>query len=260
MGGITFEIKDFIDILLVAILMYVSYMWTKGTTAKNIFIGMIAFVVVWFLVTRIFHLELLGAILNKIFNVGVLAIIVIFQTEIRQFFSQVGSRQNWRHLLNTLERLHLRKKNTETSTPLQPIVEACRNMSRSKTGALIVITKNNTLQEYIDTGETINARVNQRLLENLFFKNSPLHDGAVIISKERIVAAGAILPISRNNELPKHLGLRHRASIGVSERTDAVVVVVSEETGNISVVYGGYIEQRVQPDLLAKAISDKLLL
>lgn len=260
MSGITFQIKDLIDILLVAILMYVSYLWTRGTGAKNIFAGLIAFVLVWFLVTRIFRLELLGAILDGLFNVGLLAIIVIFQTEIRQFFSRIGSRQNWKQLINLLEKLHLRKKNSLITLPLQPIAEACRDMSKASTGALIVIAKNNSLQEYIDTGEIINASVNTRLIENLFFKNSPLHDGAIIIVNDNIVAAGAILPISRNMEIPKHLGLRHRAAIGITERTDAVVVVVSEETGSISVVYSGLITQRIPPENLASVIEEKLLL
>lgn len=260
MSGITFQIKDAIDIILVAILMYVAYFWTRGTSAKNIFAGLIAFVLVWFLVTRIFRLELLGAILDGLFNVGVLAIIVIFQTEIRQFFSKIGSRHNWKRLINLLEKLHLRKKNSLSTMPLQPIVDACRDMSKAKTGALMVIAKNNSLQEYIDTGEVINATVNTRLIENIFFKNSPLHDGAIIIVNNTIVAAGAILPISRNMEIPKHLGLRHRAAIGVTERTDAVVVVVSEETGSISVVYAGQIAQRIPAENLASVIEEKLLL
>ncbi len=260
MSGITFQIKDLIDILLVAILMYVAYFWTRGTSAKNIFAGLIAFVLVWFLVTRIFRLELLGAILDGLFNVGVLAIIVIFQTEIRQFFSKIGSRQNWKQLINLLERLHLRKKNSMIAVPLQSIAEACRDMSRASTGALIVIAKNNSLQEYIDTGEIINASVNTRLIENIFFKNSPLHDGAIIVANNTIVSAGAILPISRNTEIPRHLGLRHRAAIGITERTDAVVVVVSEETGSISVVYAGNITQRIPPENLISVIEEKLLL
>ena len=126
-------------------------------------------------------------------------------------------------------------------------------------GALIVIARKNNLQEYIDTGEVINAKINTRLIENIFFKNSPLHDGAVIIADNKIVSAGAILPLSRSHEIPKHLGLRHRAAIGLSERTDAIVIVLSEETGNISLVSGGIITQKIPPQSLDKAIEDKLM-
>ena len=126
-------------------------------------------------------------------------------------------------------------------------------------GALRVIARKNSLQEYIDTGEVINAKINTRLIENIFFKNSPLHDGAVIIADNKIVSAGAILPLSRSHEIPKHLGLRHRAAIGLSERTDAIVIVLSEETGNISLVSGGIITQRIPPQSLDKEIEDKLM-
>ena len=145
------------------------------------------------------------------------------QNEIRQFFSRIGSRNSWKYIVRFLERVHLKKKSNTVSLPIETIADACRNMMKEKVGALIVIAKNNNLQEYIDTGEVINARINTRLLENLFFKNSPLHDGAVIIADNKIVSAGSILPLSRSHEIPKHLGLRHRAAIGISERTDAVL-------------------------------------
>ena len=258
--GVTFQLKDVIDIVLVAILMYMCYVWTRGTGAKNIFIGLITFVLMWFLVTRIFKMELLGAIFDGIFNVGVIAIIVIFQNEIRQFFSRIGSRNSWKYIVRFLERVHLKKKSNTVSLPIETIADACRNMMKEKVGALIVIAKNNNLQEYIDTGEVINARINTRLLENLFFKNSPLHDGAVIIADNKIVSAGSILPLSRSHEIPKHLGLRHRAAIGISERTDAIVIVLSEETGALSVVYEGEITQQIPPSSIERVVADKLAL
>ena len=254
--GVTFQLKDVIDIVLVAILMYMCYVWTRGTGAKNIFIGLITFVLMWFLVTRIFKMELLGAIFDGIFNVGVIAIIVIFQNEIRQFFSRIGSRNSWKYIVRFLERVHLKKKSNTVSLPIETIADACRNMMKEKVGALIVIAKNNNLQEYIDTGEVINTR----LLENLFFKNSPLHDGAVIIADNKIVSAGSILPLSRSHEIPKHLGLRHRAAIGISERTDSIVIVLSEETGALSVVYEGEITQQVPPSSIERVVADKLAL
>ena len=146
------------------------------------------------------------------------------------------------------------------SLPIETIADACRNMMKEKVGALIVIAKNNNLQEYIDTGEVINARINTRLLENLFFKNSPLHDGAVIIADNKIVSAGSILPLSRSHEIPKHLGLRHRAAIGISERTDSIVIVLSEETGALSVVYEGEITQQIPPSSIERVVADKLAL
>jgi TIGR00159 family protein len=257
--GITFQIKDAIDIILVAILMYLLYTWTRGTGAKNIFIGLITFVVTWFFVTRVFKMDLLGAIFDGIFNVGAFAIIVIFQNEIRQFFSRIGSRNSWKYFIRFLERVRLKKKGTSVQLSITPLADACRNMVKEKVGALIVIARKNNLQEYIDTGEVINAKINTRLIENIFFKNSPLHDGAVIIADNKIVSAGAILPLSRSHEIPKHLGLRHRAAIGLSERTDAIVIVLSEETGNISLVSGGIITQKIPPQSLDKAIEDKLM-
>jgi len=255
---LNFQVKDIIDILLVAILMYASYIWTRGTSAKNIFIGLIIFVLVWFFVTRVFKMELLGAIFDGIFNVGVIAIIVIFQAEIRSFFSKIGSRNNWKHFIKFLEKIHLKDKTSNIILHIEPVVAACKNMAKDKVGALIVINKNDSLQELIDAGEFINAEINTRLIESLFFKNSPLHDGAVIIADNRIMTAGAILPISRSHEIPKQLGLRHRAAIGISERTDAVVIVVSEETGSISLACDGVIRQHINPASLEKAVEEKL--
>jgi len=255
---LTFQIKDIIDIVLVAILMYIGYFWTRETGAKNIFVGLIILVVIWFFVTKIFKLALLGAIFNGISSVGAFALIVIFQVEIRRFFSKIGSRSNWRHFINLLEKLHLTKPNNEPLLPIKNIADACRNMSKNKIGALIVIAKTSDLQEHIDTGEIINAEINTRLIENIFFKNAPLHDGAVIIANNKIVSAGSILPISRNPDIPKGLGLRHRAALGISERTDAVVIIISEETGNISLASNGAYTLKISPENLESLIMEKL--
>ncbi|MDR3326756.1 MAG: diadenylate cyclase CdaA [Prevotellaceae bacterium] len=255
----TFEIKDIIDVLLVAILMYQCYMWTRGTGVKNIFIGLIIFVLIWFLVTKIFEMELLGTILDAIFNVGAIALIVIFQTEIRRFFSRIGSRENWKHFLRLLEKLHLSKHQQKVNMPIEKISEACINMAKDKIGALIIIGKIADLQEYVDVGEYINAEINTRLIENIFFKNSPLHDGAMIILDNRITSAGTILPISRNRGIPKGLGLRHRAALGITEKTDAVAIVVSEETGKISIAHEGGLDLNIKPDSLSQVIENKLI-
>jgi uncharacterized protein (TIGR00159 family) len=204
-------------------------------------------------------MELLGTILDAIFNVGAIALIVIFQTEIRRFFSRIGSRENWKHFLGLLERLHLRKHQQKVNMPIERISEACINMAKDKIGALIIIGKVADLQEYVDVGEYINAEINTRLIENIFFKNSPLHDGAMIILNNRITSVGTILPISRNREIPKGLGLRHRAALGITEKTDAVAIVVSEETGKISIAHQGTLSLNIKPDSLSQIIENKLI-
>jgi len=252
------QIKDIVDIALVVILMYQGYVWTRGTGARNIFVGLITLIVIWFLVTKIFALKVLGAVFNALSSVGAFALIVIFQVEIRQFFSKIGSKQSWKHFSSLLEKLHITKPNNEMLLPIKNITEACKNMSKNKIGALIVIAKTADLQEHSDTGEIINAEINTRLIENIFFKNSPLHDGAVIIASNKIISAGAILPISRNPEIPKNLGLRHRAALGISERTDAVVIIISEETGNISLASNGTYTLKISPERLENMIMEKL--
>lgn len=254
----TFEIKDIIDIFLVAVLMYQCYVWTRGTGAKSIFLGLITFVLIWFLVTKIFKMTLLGAIFDAIYQVGIFALIVIFQVEIRRFFSKIGSRSSWKHFIRFLEKLHIAKSDNQTFLPIKNIADACKNMSKNKTGALIVIARTSDLQEHIDTGEIINAEINTRLIENIFFKNSPMHDGAVIIANKKIVSAGAILPISRNPDIPKELGLRHRAALGISERTDALTIIVSEETGSISLTFNGFFTLKIEPENLENLIMEIL--
>ena len=252
------NIKDIIDIFLVAVLFYQAYRLMRGTGATNIFIGIMVFVVTWFLVTRIFQMQLLGALFDAVFNVGAIALIVIFQNEIRNFFSRIGSRQ-WR-FLNWLNRIfRIKKLNEEDLTfPAIKIVMACRHMSHSKTGALIIISRHVGLGEYIETGDRIDAEINTRLIENIFFKNSPLHDGALIITDNRLTAAGAILPVSRNPEIPRHLGLRHRAALGISEHTDAIAIIVSEETGTISVAMDGQYKLNLTPEQLENLLAENI--
>ena len=232
------DIKDIIDVLLVAFLFYQTYRLMKGTVAVNIFIGVISFVVFWFLVSVVLEMKLMGAILDGVMSVGAFALIVIFQSEIRRFFSFVGTRQKT-PFVQWIYKLFHPKENKIENVIVESICATCKVLSKNHFGAIIVIANNNDLREYAQSGEFINANVNARLVENIFFKNSPLHDGAIIISGKEIVAAGCILPISRNQDLPKYLGLRHRAALGISERTDAIAVVVSEETGKISVAKKG---------------------
>lgn len=247
-----FGIKDLIDILLVAYLLYQTYRLMKDSGSINIFIGILVFIGCWLVVSQVLEMRLLGSIFDKLVSVGVLAIIVLFQDEIRKFLVNLGSHKRWGNYLRFLLK-DKHKKNEKVD--LMPIVMACMSMSKSKTGALIVIEKDMALNEIIHTGETINADVNQRLIENIFFKNSPLHDGAMVIRHKNIVAAGCILPVSHDLNIPKELGLRHRAAMGVSQETDALAIIVSEETGGISAAYKGQFHLRLTAEELERILT-----
>jgi uncharacterized protein (TIGR00159 family) len=225
-------IKDIIDILLVSILLFSIYRVLRRSGVSNLFWGITAFVFVWLLVSYVFDLELTGALFDRFISVGAIALIVIFQEEIRTFFYRLGSRFN---VEKFKERLSRSKHMDTAHAQMEAILTACSRMSNSKTGALIVITGQQDLKVYEDTGEIIDAVLSTRLIENIFFKNTPLHDGALIIKGSRITAAACILPVTKRIDLPKSYGLRHRAALGLSEKTDALTIVISEETGKISV-------------------------
>ncbi|MDR2841237.1 MAG: diadenylate cyclase CdaA [Paludibacter sp.] len=254
MFGIEFGIKDIVDIVLAATMLYYVYRVLKKSGAASIFIGVLIFIAIWYLATRVLRMEMLGGIFDRIINVGAFAIVVLFQDEIRRFFSRIGSQKHWsiftvfKKIFGTTDK---EKKNYE----LQQILISCRNLARNHVGALIVITRTSDLEFYAQSGETIDANVNSRLIENIFFKNSPLHDGALMVSNGRLKAAGCILPVSRNTNISKSLGLRHRAAIGITEQTDAVAVVVSEETGYMSYAVGGEITTRVSSEQLETFLS-----
>ena len=227
----SFGFKDAIDILLVAGILYETYRLLRRTGAANLFWGILAFIVVWFLVSFVFQLDLTGALFDRIISVGAIALIVIFQEEIRMFFYRVGSR---------FSSLQIMRKRTPEGEGVQrqqifEITQACRHMASQKTGALIVLAGAGNLKEIVDTGERLDARVSARLIENIFFKNTPLHDGALVIRDDKMLAAACILPVSKDQTIPKHYGLRHRAALGLTEKSDATCIVVSEETGHISV-------------------------
>ena len=247
-----FGIKDFIDILLVAILLYYLYRLMKSTGSMKVFMGLMIFVLSWLVVTQVLEMRLLGSIFDKLISVGVLAIIVLFQEEIRHFLFSLGSHHSARALVKLFS---WGKEKSTTHEDVLPIVMACLNMGKSKVGALIVIERNVPLDNIIRTGDTIDANVNQRLIENIFFKNSPLHDGAMVISHNRIKAAGCILPVSHDLDIPKELGLRHRAGMGISQETDALAIIVSEETGGISVAYKGEFHLRLNAEQLESLLT-----
>lgn len=239
-----FTLKDLIDILLIASILYGVYQLLRRSGAMNLFWGILVFVLAWFLVSSLFQLELTGALFDRIISVGAIALIVIFQVEIRTLFYRLGSR------MGKVSQLFRQQPEEEQLQMLQQVVWACSHMSKLKTGALIVLTHNRSLSEYAETGERIDAMVSTRLIENIFFKNSPLHDGALIVEKGRLLSAACVMPISSNSHLPKQYGLRHRAGLGIAEQTDAVAIVVSEETGHISVAHEEKISEVPVDELL----------
>ncbi len=246
-----FGIKDAIDILCVALGLYYVFRLMKESSAVNIFSGILIFLVVWLLVSQVFEMRLLGTLLDKLVSMGGLALIILFQEEIRRFFSSIGTH----HKVDVLLRLLGKKKSDVHREDVMPIVMACMSMAKQKVGALIVIERKVGLNEYIRSGDIINADINQRLIENIFFKNSPLHDGAVIISHKRIKAAGCILPVAHNSDIPKALGLRHRAALGISQKSDCLAIIVSEETGGISMAQNGQFYLRLSAEELETRLT-----
>lgn len=231
------RIIDIIDIVLVAILLYYVYKLVKGTVAINIFIGIVIIYAIWKL-TELLQMELLSKILGGFLGVGSFALIVVFQQEIRRFLLMVGS-TNFNARRRFFRNFKLLGKEAGPKTNLKAILDACKKMGESRTGALIVIKRNNSLDYVKNSGDEMNLEVNQPILESIFFKNSPLHDGALIIEDNRITATRVILPVSNDKKIPLRFGLRHRAAVGVTEKTDAVCLVVSEETGTTSYLKDG---------------------
>lgn len=253
---IEFGIKDIIDILLVALLLFYLYKTMKKTGSGTIFMGVLSFIVVWILASEIFDMRLTGTILDKFMSIGLIVLVILFQDQIKRFLIDLGSQDKWRFLRRLFQHQNEeRKKNLDY---IMPVVYACMSMSKSKTGALIVFQRNVPLMDYEKTGDIIDANINTRLIENIFFKNSPLHDGAMIISRRRIASAGCILPVSHDMHIPKELGLRHRAALGMSQVTDAICVIVSEETGHISMARDGSLKVRLSAPDLEHALSAAL--
>ena len=252
-----FGIKDVIDIFLVALMLYYIYRLMKESRSLNVFIGIMVFVVVWLFVSQILEMRLLGSIMDKLVSVGVIAIIILFQQEIRKFLYNLGAHRRVKGLLRFFSSDD--KKDQRDKESIMTIVMACMNMAKGKVGALIVIERGAPLDDICETGDIIDANINQRLIENIFFKNSPLHDGAMVISKKRIKAAGCILPVSHNFDIPKELGLRHRAAMGIWQSSDAIAIVVSEETGRISVAIKGEFRLRLSAEQLESILTTEMV-
>ena len=237
---IQMSFTDILDIILLGLIIFVAIRWLKGSSAISIFVAIVSLYLIRVLVSA-FNMRLIEAILNMILDVGVLAFIVIFQPELRKFLTRLGNRYmsnpQGKALVDKI--LGRNKNHGEYAEEINNITEACRRMSEDKTGALIVLEHKTPLEDIISTGDRIDAAIHRRLITNLFFKNSPLHDGAMVISGNRIVAARCTLPITERTDIPANYGMRHKAAIGISEVSDADVIVVSEETGNISFIRGG---------------------
>ena len=246
---------DVIDIILVAVLIYQLYYLVKGTVAINILVGIILFYLLW-LIIKLLNMQLFESILGKFIDVGFIALLIVFQQELRKFLLFIGSNDFFsKGKLNKKLFNFKWQAKKESNLDIDSIVKACKNMSDTKTGALIILTTNNDLQFYINTGDAINAKVSVRMLESIFYKNSPLHDGAVIISNNTITGARCILPVTELEDFPAHLGMRHRAAVGISENTDALAITVSEQTGDITFTKAGKIKQNLTPEKLRELIE-----
>lgn len=238
-----FGIKDIIDIAIVALMLLYLYRTMKKTGTLSLFFGVLCFIIVWIVASEIFNMRLTGTILDKFMSIGLIILVILFQDQIKRFLIDLGSHQRW----SSLRRLfrHDKELGEAAHARIMAVVYACMSMSKSKTGALIVFQRKMPLTDYVKTGDRLDAKLNMRLIENIFFKNSPLHDGAMIIDRDKILAAGCILPVSHDRHIPKSLGLRHRAALGMSQATDAVCVIVSEETGGISIAKDGELYVKV---------------
>lgn len=253
MDWIEFSVKDLIDVVLVALFLYYTYKALNTSGSKTLFTGIIAFIILWIVIYKLLDMRLMGAILDQFMGVGFLLLVILFQEDIKRFLTALGSTKRWRFLARLFDRENKIEQNE--STYIATVTLACVNMAKKKIGALIVIEGGIDLEQYKHTGEQVNANVNARLIENIFFKNSPLHDGAMIISNHRIAAAGCILPLAQNVEMPKEMGLRHRSALGMARVTDAKVIIISEERGKISIAYKGKIMADITPAELQVFLS-----
>jgi diadenylate cyclase len=229
---------DILDILLVAVLLFYAYRLVKGTVAINIFFGIVIFYVIWKL-TDIMNLDVLSNILGKFISVGFFALIVVFQQEIRKFLLMIGS-TNFASRRNVIRYFRFINQGQDLlKIDLTALLGACDKMAADKTGAIIVMERENNLDFIKNTGDEANIEISAQILETIFFKNSPLHDGAIIVKDNNITATRVVLPVSESSSIPARFGLRHRAAVGISEKTDALVLVISEQTGKISYVKDG---------------------
>lgn len=245
---LSFNLVDVLDILLVGLIIFQVYKLIRGTVAIKIFLGIIAIYLLWKLVSAL-RMEMLGEILGQFIGVGVIALLIVFQQELRQFLVVIGNREFLRGAPRILRRW-LNREADDAPMKLGAVVTACKSMARTRTGALIIVAKKGDPSPFITASKSIDARLSSVLLESIFFKNSPLHDGAVFIRGSRIVSAGGVLPASENERYVRGMGMRHRAALGISEQTDAIAIAISEERGTISYARFGELHNDVSPEQL----------
>lgn len=249
----TLTLLDFIDILLVATILYQLYRLIRGTAAIYIFVAIAAIYLLWIIVKTL-NMELISTLLGQVIGVGMIALVVVFQQEIRQFLLFIGSK----YFSVFTKRFKNSLQESENLGYIDEVVMACENMSASRTGALIVFARKNGLNIVQSSGDIVDAKTSHRLIETIFFKNSPLHDGAMVIINGRIGSARCVLPTTDRTDIPANLGMRHRAAIGISEHTDSVVVVVSEQTGRISYIEAGIISSSLTNVMLKEKLVKAL--
>ena len=256
MDFLNLRFLDILDIVFVAILLFYMYKLVKGTVAVNIFVGI---VIVYFIgkLTQLFQMELLSSVLGEFIGVGMFALIVVFQQEIRKFLLMIGS-TNFTQRRKFFRQLKFVKDDTQISTNVNAIIKACEAMGRSFTGALIIIQKSTNLDFVKNSGDSMNIEINQPIIESIFHKNGPLHDGAMVIEDNKITATRVILPVSNDRSIPLRFGLRHRAAVGITEKTDALALVVSEETGQISYLKDGEFIMFDDPEELISRLKEDL--
>ncbi|MEN8119214.1 MAG: diadenylate cyclase CdaA [Bacteroidota bacterium] len=257
MAFLNIGLIDILDIVLVAYLFYKLYHLLKGTVAINIFAGILTFWAVWWIVKAL-DMQLLSTILGQFIGVGVIALIIVFQQELRRFFILIGS-EYLKNINLSIENIFSKILKEEAEVKVYSIAVACINMAKKKTGALIVISDDSRLENFSESGTLIDSETSGILLETIFFKNNPLHDGAVIIVKDKIHAAGCILPVSKSKDLPNQYGLRHRSALGISEVTNSLAIVVSEETGKISYFKNGKLHPEIKGTDLRKILEVEFL-
>ena len=252
-----FSVLDVLDIVLVAVLIYYIYKLLKGTVAINIFLGITFIFLIW-KITELLKMEMLSRILGYLLSGGVIALIIVFQQEIRKFLLMVGT-ANFSSGRSFLKQLKFLQSEITAETDPETLINTCKKLSKTKTGALLVIERTNNLDFIANSGDSMFALVNEALLESIFYKNSPLHDGAVIIRDNHVIATRVILPVSDSTKIPARFGLRHRAAFGITEKTDALCIIVSEETGVISYIRDGnfelYADENELMDKLEKDIQ-----
>jgi uncharacterized protein (TIGR00159 family) len=249
------RLLDILDIFLVAVLLYQLYLLVRGTVALNIIVVIAAIYLLWWVVKAL-QMELLSKIIGQVIGVGVIALIIVFQQEIRRFLIYMGSRYVDGNMIS-LDRIFKMRFEPKPRIPIKSVLKAVMQMSQTKTGALIVIRRKSNLNMYTDSAEILNSHISSRMITSIFNKNGPLHDGAVVIDRETLTSARVILPVTDKPNLPPEYGLRHRAALGISEVTDSLVVIVSEETGQISIAENGILQKNIGIKILAQKLEEE---